>query len=149
MSLILVIDDDDVIRLLLHRVLEREGHSVASAADGERGLAAYHALKPDLVITDIIMPEKEGIWTIRQIRQDSTAARILAMSGGGSIIKDDVLDIARQLGADGTIAKPFTTKELIEKVRAILAPWTVGKGTVDQRFAPQMNGDARLSPSAV
>jgi DNA-binding response OmpR family regulator len=125
MSLILVIDDDDLIRSLVQRVLEKDGHSVASAADGERGLAAFRAVKPDLVITDIIMPEKEGIWMIRQIRQDSTTARILAMSGGGSVIKDDVLDLARQLGADGTIAKPFSAMELLEKVQATLVPWTV------------------------
>jgi DNA-binding response OmpR family regulator len=122
MSLILVIDDDDIVRAVVQRVLEKEGHSVASAADGERGVAAYRALKPELVITDIIMPEKEGIWTIREIRRDDAAARILAMSGGGSVIKNDVLNLARQLGADETIAKPFSVQELVEKVRTILAP---------------------------
>jgi DNA-binding response OmpR family regulator len=124
MSVLLVADDDRLIRSLVQRVLEKEGHSVVSAADGERGLAVFRAVKPDLVITDIIMPEKEGIWIIRQIRQHSTTTRILAMSGGGSVIKDDVLAIARQLGADGTIAKPFSTSELLKKVRVILAPWT-------------------------
>jgi len=122
MSLILVIDDDDVVRAVVQRVLEKEGHSVASAADGERGVAAYRALKPELVITDIIMPEKEGIWTIREIRRDDATARILAMSGGGTFIKNDVLSLARQLGADETIAKPFSAQELVAKVRTILAP---------------------------
>jgi len=121
MSLILVIDDDESIRSVIKRVLEREGHSVTCAADGEQGLAAFRAASPDLVITDIIMPEKEGIWTILQIRQACAATRILAMSGGGSVIKDDVLHIARQLGANETLAKPFSGKELIEKVRTTLA----------------------------
>jgi DNA-binding response OmpR family regulator len=139
MSLILVIDDDDLMRSLVRRILEKEGHSVASAADGDRGLATFRAVKPDLVITDIVMPEKEGIWTIRQIRQDDTAARILAMSGGGSVIKDDVLDIARLLGADDTIAKPFSARELVEKVRTVLAPCT---GLPVPRDPPSSNAGA-------
>jgi CheY-like chemotaxis protein len=82
MSLILVIGDERRMRSLVQRILEKEGHSVASTADADRGLATFRAVKPDLVITDIIMPEKEGIWTIPQIRQADAAARILAMLGG-------------------------------------------------------------------
>jgi CheY-like chemotaxis protein len=121
-SFILVIDDDETVRVVVHRVLEGAGHRVAGAANGELGVAAYRAAKPDLVITDVIMPEKEGMWVIRQIRGDGTATPILAMSGGGSVVSEDVLDIARRLGANETIAKPFTATELIEKVRETLAP---------------------------
>jgi DNA-binding response OmpR family regulator len=121
-SVILVIDDDEAVRAVVERILEKEGHRVTGAADGERGVAAFRAIKPDLVITDIIMPEKEGIWTIRQIRGDGAATPILAMSGGGSIVTEDVLHIARRLGANETIAKPFSAAELIEKVRALLVP---------------------------
>jgi DNA-binding response OmpR family regulator len=121
-SFILVIDDDEMVRAVVHRVLERDGHRVTGAANGELGVAAYRASRPDLVITDIIMPEKEGMWTIRQIRRDDPATPILAMSGGGSVIMEDVLHIARRLGANETIAKPFSAAELVEKVRAILVP---------------------------
>ncbi len=122
MSSILIIDDDAAIRSAIKRVLETQGHSVACASDGERGVAAYRKIKPDLVITDIIMPEKEGLWAILQIRRDDTTVPILAMSGGGNFIKTDVLKAARQLGADGTIAKPFDANELLTAVRAILSP---------------------------
>ncbi len=87
MSSILIIDDDAAIRSAIQRVLESDGHSVSSACDGERGVAAYRTIRPDLVITDIIMPENEGLWAILQIRRDDTAVPILAMSGGGNFIK--------------------------------------------------------------
>ncbi len=121
MSSILIIDDDAAIRSAIQRVLESDGHAVSSACDGERGVAAYRTIRPDLVITDIIMPENEGLWAILQIRRDDTTVPILAMSGGGNFIKTDVLRTARQLGADWTIAKPFGARELLDMVRAILS----------------------------
>ena len=120
MSLILVIDDSDAMRSMMRRVLERAGYEVACAAGGASGVAACREIKPDLVITDIVMPERDGHWVIRQIRPDSATVGILAMSGGGCSVADDVLTIAGGLGADDTIGKPFDAAQLIAKVRAIL-----------------------------
>jgi len=119
-SLILVIDDYDAMRSMVRRVLESAGYKVACAAGGSSGVAAYRAINPDLVITDIVMPDKNGHWVIRQIRSDSATVGILAMSGGGGIVADDVLKVAERLGANETIGKPFHADQLIAKVRAIL-----------------------------
>jgi len=119
-SLILVIDDYDAMRSMVRRVLESAGYKVACAPDGSSGVAAYRAINPDLVITDIVMPDKNGHWVIRQIRSDSATVGILAMSGGGGIVADDVLKVAERLGANETIGKPFHADQLIAKVRAIL-----------------------------
>ena len=121
MTKILVIDDDMVVRETIIQILEDKGYEVISAEDGYRGLAAFRRDKPDLVITDIIMPEKEGIETIRDIRGEYPEAKIIAISGGGRIGNTDFLKIARQLGASDVIAKPFDPDDLIAHVEKCLA----------------------------
>jgi CheY-like chemotaxis protein len=121
MTKILVIDDDVVVRETIIQVLEDKGYIVISAEDGKRGVAAFRAERPDLVITDIIMPEKEGIQTIMEIRADRPDAKIIAVSGGGRIGNTDFLKIARQLGAADVIAKPFDPDDFILRVARCLA----------------------------
>jgi CheY-like chemotaxis protein len=121
MQKILVIDDNAVVRNTIVQILESEGYCVVSAEDGRRGLTAFRHERPDLVITDIIMPEKEGIETIRDIRGECPNAKIIAISGGGRIGNTDFLRIARQLGASDVIAKPLDPDHFISVVRDRLA----------------------------
>jgi CheY-like chemotaxis protein len=115
---ILVIDDEAEVRQTLARMLA--GHAVHEAADGGAGLALAAELAPDLVVTDILMPEKEGIETIRELRRAHPRVRILAISGGGQSGTLDFLDMARALGADAALAKPFRRSELLEMVERLL-----------------------------
>ncbi len=116
MAKILVIDDDVIVRETIAQILEERGHQVLSAEDGKRGVAAFRTGRPDLVITDIIMPEQEGIQTITQIRGLAPDAKIIAISGGGRIGNTDFLKIARHLGANDVIAKPFDPDDLVSRV---------------------------------
>src|SRR5215472_16324961 len=95
MANILVIDADGAARHTIVQVLEEVGYQVASAQDGKCGLASFRREPPDLVITDIIMPEKEGIQTITEMRGERPDAKIIAISGGGRIGNTDFLKIAR------------------------------------------------------
>ena len=113
---ILVIDDDHMVRYTLSKILRNSGYEVVTAADGERGMTAFHAEKPDVVITDLIMPEQEGIETILQIKRARPEVRIIAISGGGRIANTDVLQAARGLGADEILAKPFEAEELLSRL---------------------------------
>ncbi len=110
---ILVIDDDHLVRYAVSKILLSYGYEVATASDGKSGMAVLRAEQPDAVITDIIMPEQEGIDTIIQIRRERPATKIIAMSGGGRIRNFDFLEMARALGADDVIAKPFEADALL------------------------------------
>lgn len=120
MATILVIDDENEVRYAIRAVLEDHGHSVAEAETGNAGLATLETRAFDIVLCDIIMPDKEGIETIAEIRARLPAQRIVAMSGGGRIMKEDYLAVAAAVGATHTIAKPFDAAALTEMVDAIL-----------------------------
>jgi DNA-binding response OmpR family regulator len=118
----LVIDDDPVVCSVVQRVLEKKGFEVSAACDGQSGLSRFAELRPDLVIVDILMPGKEGIATILELREANPNARILAMTGGGgSFSAGDVLRIAELLGADNSIKKPFAPAALVAMVERCLA----------------------------
>lgn len=116
---ILVIDDDDRIRRMVAKVLIADGHQVTCVENGIAGVAAHRREKPDVVVTDIIMPEQEGIETIVTIRRERPEAKIIAISGGGRMADIELLRMARLLGADDVIAKPFRAEELRRRVRAL------------------------------
>jgi DNA-binding response OmpR family regulator len=120
MARILVIDDDDQIRAMLGQVLKREGHEVAQAPDGNVGMRLFREQGADLIITDIVMPEKEGIETIIELRNNFPEVKIIAMSGGGRMNADEYLALAKSLGVKATLTKPFELKELLAAVRALL-----------------------------
>jgi YesN/AraC family two-component response regulator len=122
MSSILIIDDDAQILKMLRQILEREKYHVTEASNGKQGLRLYRENPADLVITDIIMPEKEGIEIIIELKRDYPDVKIIAISGGGRINPDDYLDIAKKLGANRIFAKPVERKELLHAVRELLVP---------------------------
>jgi DNA-binding response OmpR family regulator len=121
MTKILVIDDDVDVRETIVQILEYGGYKVVSAEDGRRGMIAFRDEHPDLIVTDLIMPQQGGIQTICEIRQAKPDAKIIAVSGGGRAGSSDLLQMAKCFGALDTIAKPFDPNELLSRVKACLA----------------------------
>jgi DNA-binding response OmpR family regulator len=121
MAKILVIDDDEAVCEVLELILSRHGHTVLRAANGEQGLDLFYNEEFDLVITDILMPEKEGVETIREMRQADPDVRIIAISGGGSLRAEEYLVFAKKFGADATLVKPIDRAVLLTTVDSVLA----------------------------
>ena len=121
MGKILVIDDDAQVRTYLRHLLEREGHEVHTADNGKTGTRAYRDTRPDLVVLDVIMPEQEGLETIRKLRAEAPGLKIIAISGGGQLVPETFLDVARRLGAARTLTKPFGRGEFLGAVDELLA----------------------------
>lgn len=116
MALILVVDDEPLMRRTLRAGLEAAGHQVEEAEDGNEALKKFTELKPDLVVTDIVMPDREGVETIGAMRRLAPDAPIIAMSGGGSVGGTLFLELAEQLGATRTVAKPIRNADLLRLV---------------------------------
>jgi len=121
MTSILVIDDDQVAREYIGLCLQRAGYSVACAADGRQALDALDNGSIDLVITDIFMPECDGIEVIRALRNRHPGVRSLAISGGSGVLNTCYLPAAQRLGADRILAKPFSPDRLLSVVEGLLA----------------------------
>jgi CheY-like chemotaxis protein len=121
MASILVIDDDAMVRSVLRTVLEAEGHAVIEAADGMEGVNLCRSHEVDLVITDILMPEADGSWTIRRLKRDFPGITVFAMSGGGQIAKSDTcLSVAQRVGASRVFEKPVPHDELLQAIRDLV-----------------------------
>lgn len=114
MAYILVIDDDPQIRLLLREALQAAGHVVRYASTGREGLRIAHLTAPDLVITDVLMPDTDGLEVTMALQRDRPATRIIALSGG--VGDRDYLDVAKDLGAHRTLSKPLTMADLLTAV---------------------------------
>jgi two-component system, chemotaxis family, chemotaxis protein CheY len=110
---ILVIDDDEMVRRTISRILHLGGHQVVDAEDAKCGMELFFSERPEIVIIDIFMPEQVGTEAIVKMRRLNPRVRIIAISGGGQIGGIDVLSIARSLGADEIIGKPFRARELL------------------------------------
>lgn len=119
MTRILVIDDQESMRTLLRRVLEGAGHEVLEAANGQLGLAVYREKSADLIITDILMPEMNGLELMLELTRSFLNVKVIAMTG--DLAGTEKLDKAKLLGACQTFQKPFDTKELLRAVRYNLA----------------------------
>lgn len=117
---ILIIDDDEQIRALLSRSMEMAGFAAVTASDGREGQRRLEEQHFDIVITDLIMPEKEGMETISHIRRHFPGVKIIAISGGGRIGPESYLPAALDLGADRAFAKPFAVDELVAAARELL-----------------------------
>ncbi len=120
MQSILVIDDDKLMCLAVARILSSAGYEVAQAFNGDDGLQMCRGRKFDLVITDLIMPDKEGIQIIRELRKEDTGIRIIAMSAGGRGGATDYLKWARLMGAKECLSKPIKREDLLHAVTTVL-----------------------------
>jgi CheY-like chemotaxis protein len=121
MARILVIDDNDEFRDLMRRWLETAGHEVMGAPNGDEGIKLYRKKPADLVITDMIMPEKEGLETMVELRRDFPDVKIIAVSGGGFEDPKNYLESAKLIGgALRTFTKPFQKEELFKAIEEIL-----------------------------
>lgn len=119
---ILVVDDDEALLAVISRALRRQGYDVMEAPDGRRGMALVSAEGADLVITDILMPVMEGIEFIDQLRREHPHVPVIAMSGGGMLLRSDCLRMARLMGARGTLNKPFDIGQLLDVVAKATVP---------------------------
>ena len=117
---ILIIDDEVQIREMLGQMLSREGYDVINAPDGKVGMKVCREQHVDLIITDIIMPEKDGIEMILELRHDFPDLKVIAISGGGRLGPDGYLEMAQKLGAHRTFFKPFNRKEILGAVKELL-----------------------------
>jgi YesN/AraC family two-component response regulator len=122
MARILLIDDDDSVRTVLRLMLAQFGHTVIEARNGREGMELFTHANADLVITDIVMPEKEGLEVLREMREIHPPVRIIAISGGGRVNPKDYLRMAKFLGAAGVLAKPISSEALIATINEVLLP---------------------------
>lgn len=122
MATILIVDDDDALRTLLRRVLVRAGYSTLEAANGREALAHLKAQPVDLMITDLFMPQQDGLETILALRRMNLHLPIIAMSGGGSAAQYDMLRTASLFGAARVMMKPFRAEEVLAAILELLPP---------------------------
>jgi DNA-binding response OmpR family regulator len=128
MAKVLIIDDDAAMRRMMSRVLTDARHQVFEAADGRDGVRQFHAEAPEIVVTDIVMPEQEGIQTISEIRAGGSNVAIIAISGGGGGGDGALyLTIAEELGADAVLQKPFRLAELVAVIDRMLSRGAAAK----------------------
>ena len=121
MKKILVIDDDIQLNEMICEILTFEGYEIMSASNGMEGLKLFNKDRPDLVITDIYMPEKEGLETIMEIRQEDKTIKILVISGGCPHMNmSEMFSMAEMFGADAVLPKPFAVEIFLQKVKELL-----------------------------
>jgi DNA-binding response OmpR family regulator len=118
---ILVIEDDPCVRGLIAAQLMRHGHTVFGTHDGRDGMRALGWFRPDIIITDLFMPNMDGIEVIREVRRADPDAMIIAISGGAIMAAEDALRLAMKLGAECVLEEPFKTEHLLAAVRAALS----------------------------
>jgi len=116
----LVIDDDDLTRETICSMLKAANFEVLQAQDGDLGLKLFRERPTDLVVTDILMPNKEGIETIIELRRLNQKVKIIAVSGGGRVGANQFLEAAQKLGADDVLSKPFSRAGLLEKINKLM-----------------------------
>jgi CheY-like chemotaxis protein len=117
---VLVIDDERPIRALLREVLAEQGYDVTEAANGVEGVRRARERRPDLVITDILMPDKDGLETILELRAVAPGLPVIAISGGSAMMSMDVLSAARRFGARHVFSKPFDPLAVVAAVSELL-----------------------------
>jgi len=117
---VMIVEDDLSLRELLREALEKRKYTVITASDGREAMLKFRPSVIDMVITDLLMPEEDGLSVIMNIRKVKPETKIIAISGGGKAGPGSYLNIAKTLGADHVFSKPFLPSELVQKVREIL-----------------------------
>lgn len=120
MKTILVIDDDPIMRETIRDILQVDDHNVVLASNGREGMAFLDILEVDMILTDVLMPEKDGIEVIMEAKRKYPKIKILAISGGGFISAKNYLKMARDLGANASVMKPFDIDDLVNNVNRLL-----------------------------
>jgi YesN/AraC family two-component response regulator len=120
MAKILLIDDDDSLRRALRLTLIHFGHTVIEARNGKEGMVLFSHTAVDLVITDIVMPEKDGLVVLGELQKKQPPVKIIAISGGGRVSPEDYLRIAKAMRAAKVLAKPFSNEDLIASINDLL-----------------------------
>lgn len=120
MAGVLLIDDDESFRTMIRMALEYNGHALREASDGKQGLRLFRQTPADLVITDIFMPEQEGLETIMTLRRENLDVPIIAVSGGGRFGKKNYLDMAESLGTDKALEKPLCIRSFLFWIQELL-----------------------------
>lgn len=118
---VLIIDDDAALLRLMSMAFQAAGFQAIAADNGRAGIRMAGAHRPDLVVTDIVMPDIEGIGAIRAIKQGARPPRVIAISGAGRARGADYLSWARHLGADEVLAKPFRMSELMKMSKSVIS----------------------------
>lgn len=128
MARILIVDDEKNVRFTLGKALKSHRHEVFDAADGNEALKVLKQCKIDLVVTDIIMPNREGLETIQEIRMNWPEVKIIAISGGGRVRNGEFLKVAKKIGADLVLKKPFSMNAFTDEIRKLLdgSLWQTG-----------------------
>ena len=120
MKRILIVEDDRLLRETISEIFSNEGFEVYAADNGDTGILMQRTQNVDLIITDILMPHKDGLEVIMSIRKEFPNTKIIAISGGGRVNSKDYLHIAEKFGCHGTFSKPFDNIELLDKVNELL-----------------------------
>ena len=120
MPQIMVVDDEELVRFTLRQALEKGGFDVVEAPNGKEALELQRREPADLVVTDILMPEKEGIETIRELKREYPDTKIIAISGGGRMDNVDFLNMSRHFGTDAVLPKPFDPRDLLKLAQQFL-----------------------------
>jgi two-component system chemotaxis response regulator CheY len=121
MACILVIDDAPLLRTILRRFLETAGYEVVEAEDGLHGVDVYRQTRPQLVISDMVMPRQDGIATLQELRRLDPEVKVIAISGGQRTCEHNLLEEARSRGANATLAKPFGRETILGLVGRVLS----------------------------
>ena len=117
---ILIVDDEEPMRIVLRKMFEKEGYSVREAENGDKAIRKHRERQADLIITDIIMPDKEGLATILELKREFPDIKIFAMSGGGKNSPEQYLRMANGLGVDRVFVKPFNREDILSAVKEVL-----------------------------
>ena len=127
MAKILIIEDDTALRTVLKRTLLPFGHEVFEADDGNEGLKLFRRVAVDLIVTDIVMPEKDGLEILMELKKLHSTVKVIAMSGGGRGQPREYLHMAKALGATVVLEKPFGSEALMAAVDALLPAGTAAE----------------------
>jgi CheY-like chemotaxis protein len=117
---VLIVEDDKELREMLKMSLLRRNYTVLEAENGKAAITHFKPLLTDIVITDLIMPEEDGLKVVIKLRELKPSIKIIAISGGGKVGPGSYLNLAKALGADAIYSKPFSISELIEKIEQLL-----------------------------